>query len=317
MLANELEDLMKNNRPLVSIIMPVLNGSRFLAEAVESVRAQSYSDWELLICDDGSTDHTEELARTYAKQEPRRIRVLAHPGHENLGASATRNLALRHALGELVALLDADDVWLPHKLEEQTALLARSSAGVLAGASRYWYGWTGDPADAERDWTPSTGFPSPSLLEPPKLLTAILEHRAAVPCPCSIVARQETVRQVGGFEDEFRRLYDDQVFYAKLFVNTPVLLVDTCWDLYRQHPQSICATDIHTPEVRLRYLLWLRAYLRQRKVAEPALWTALRREIWREQYPRAMRLSSRIGGAFSRMHGRVRRVLSKDPARMR
>lgn len=311
-----MEGLM-TNRPLVSIVMPVFNGAQFLAEAVDSVRAQFYSNWELFICDDGSTDGTEELARAYAEQEPRRIRVLAHPGHENLGVSATRNLALRHALGELIALLDADDVWLPHKLEEQTALLAHSSAGVLAGASRYWYGWTGDPGDAEHDWTPSTGFPSPSLLEPPELLTAILEHRAAVPCPCSIVARHEIVRRVGGFEDEFRRLYEDQVFYAKLFVNTPVLVVDTCWDLYRQHPRSICATDVDTSEERLRYLLWLRAYLRQQKVAEPALWTALRREIWRLQYPRAMRLSSRIGGAVSRTRRRVRRVLSKDPDSMR
>lgn len=316
MVANELEDWM-TSRPLVSILMPVFNGAQFLAEAVESVRAQTYSDWELFICDDGSTDGTEELARSYAEEEPRRIRVLAHPEHQNLGASATRNLGLRHALGELVALLDADDVWLPHKLEEQTALLARSSAGVLVGASRYWYGWTGDPADADRDWTPSTGFPSPSLLEPPTLLTAILERRAAVPVPCSIVARHEAVRRVGGFEDEFRRLYDDQVFYAKLFLNTRVLLVDTCWDLYRQHPKSICATDIDTPEVRLRYLRWLRRYLQQQEVAEPTLWTALRREIWREQYPRAMRLSHRIGDAFLKTRHRVRYVLSKDPNRMR
>jgi hypothetical protein len=189
---------------------------------------------------------------------------------------------------------------------------------VLVGATRYWHGWTGNPADAERDWTPATGFPSPSLLEPPRLLTAILQHRAAVPCQCSIIARHEIVQQVGGFEDEFRRLYEDQVFYAKLFANTPVLVVDSCWDLYRQHPASICATDTaRTPDARVRYLIWLREYLRKRHVDDSALWVALHREILRERYPRAMRLTTRIGRAVSRVRRELRRLVGEEANRVR
>jgi hypothetical protein len=117
------------------------------------------------------------------------------------------------------------------------------------------------------------------------------------------------VRQVGGFEDDFRRLYEDQVFYAKLFVNTPVLVVDRCWDLYRQHPASTCATDTaRTPDARLRYLIWLREYLRKRHVDDSALWKALHREILRERYPWAMRLTTRISHAVSRVRRELRRL---------
>jgi glycosyltransferase involved in cell wall biosynthesis len=299
-----------SDQPLVSILMPVLNGAQFLAEAVESVRRQTYSRWELLICDDGSTDASKALARQYAQEEPGRIRALAHPEGVNLGESAARNLGLRNASGDLIAMLDADDVWLPHKLEEQTTLLARSPAGVLVGTTCYWHSWTGNSADARLDWTPCTGFPSPSLLEPPQLLTAILRHQAAVPCTCSILARHDVVLRVGGFEDEFRRLYADQVFYAKLFVNTQVLVVDDCWDLYRQHPASMCATyTAAMPDARLRYLIWLRDYLLQCRAGDSALWAALRREIRWERYPRTMNMAMRVSHALSRAHRQLRRVV--------
>ena len=109
--------------PLVSVIMPFLNAAPFLEEAIESVRAQTYANWELLLCDDGSTDGSSEIARRYASLDPSRIRHLTHDDGATHGASAARNLGLRRVRGELVALLDGDDVWLPHKLEEQVAIM--------------------------------------------------------------------------------------------------------------------------------------------------------------------------------------------------
>ena len=104
----------KHNRPvtkaLVSTIIIFLNAERFLAEAIESVLAQTYPTWELWLVDDGSTDRSSQLARDYAARHAARIHYLEHPGHENRGKSASRNLGLRHARGEYVALLDADDV---------------------------------------------------------------------------------------------------------------------------------------------------------------------------------------------------------------
>src|SRR5271154_2347778 len=105
--------------PLVSTIIIFLNAEKFLAEAVESVLAQTYPTWELWLVDDGSTDDSSRIARDYATRHAARIHYLEHPGHENRGKSASRNLGLRHSRGSYVALLDADDVWLPGKLTNQ------------------------------------------------------------------------------------------------------------------------------------------------------------------------------------------------------
>src|SRR5262245_21147944 len=100
---------------LVSVIISFLNAERFIQEAIESVFAQGYEHWELLLVDDGSTDESTAIARRYTAQHPERVRYLEHAGHQNRGLSASRNLGIRHAQGEYIAFLDADDVWLPHR----------------------------------------------------------------------------------------------------------------------------------------------------------------------------------------------------------
>src|SRR5919198_1004258 len=108
-----------NDGPLVSAIIIFLNAERFIQEAIESVFAQTYDAWELLLVDDGSTDGSTAIARRYAEQHPGKVRYLEHNGHQNRGKSASRNLAIRNCTGEYIAFLDADDVWLPRKLEQQ------------------------------------------------------------------------------------------------------------------------------------------------------------------------------------------------------
>src|SRR5436190_7580701 len=100
-------------RPLVSIIIPFWNTEKFLQEAIDSVVSQSYENWELLLVDDGSTDLSTEIAQQCAKQNPKKIHCLQHDAHDNRGVSAARNLGIRHAAGEYVCFLDADDVFLP------------------------------------------------------------------------------------------------------------------------------------------------------------------------------------------------------------
>src|SRR5438128_2284668 len=108
-----------NDDPLVSTVMIFLNAERFMQEALDSVFAQTWERWELLLVDDGSTDDSREIAKRSAAEHPAKVRYLEHPGHENRGMSASRNLGIRHARGAFVAFLDADDVWLPAKLAEQ------------------------------------------------------------------------------------------------------------------------------------------------------------------------------------------------------
>ena len=126
------------NRPRVSIVTPFLDAALFLEVAIESVFEQTFDDWELLLVDDGSTDESTATARRYAAALPDKVKYLSHPNRQNRGASASRNLGVHHAVGEYLAFLDADDVYLPHKLTEQVAILDDvSDAQVLYGATEY------------------------------------------------------------------------------------------------------------------------------------------------------------------------------------
>lgn len=107
---------------LVSIIMPTYNCGRFIRESISSVLAQTYTAWELLIVDDCSTDNTAELLAAYKDE---RIHYMRN--EQNLGAALTRNRALREAKGRYIAFLDADDLWLPDKLERQIAFMEQNS----------------------------------------------------------------------------------------------------------------------------------------------------------------------------------------------
>ena len=104
--------------------MAAKNYARFLPEAVESVLAQTFADWELLIIDDGSTDHTPEAVRPFLAD-----RRVSYTRSDRLGQPRAKNLGIRLARGEFVAFLDADDAWMPTKLDKQLALFHDRPAG--------------------------------------------------------------------------------------------------------------------------------------------------------------------------------------------
>jgi teichuronic acid biosynthesis glycosyltransferase TuaG len=113
--------------PLVSVVMAAMNAERFIAEALASVQGQSFGDWECLVVDDASSDATAAVAEGFAVRDPR-IRLLRHAS--NRGTAAARNTALEAAVGRYVAFLDADDLWLPAKLERQVAFMQASDAAL-------------------------------------------------------------------------------------------------------------------------------------------------------------------------------------------
>src|ERR1044072_6756156 len=229
-----------NNKSLISIIIPFLNVEKFIEEAIESVLAQSYDEWELLLADDGSTDRSTEIAQRYARRYPDKARYLEHEGHMNRGMSATRNLGIREARGELIAFLDADDVWLPEKLKEQVAILdSHPEAAMVYGATQYWYSWTGSPADARRDFVPEPAVQPDTLIKPPIPVSALWRNHI-VTAPGRL-ARREIMQEVGGYEESFRGLFEDQVFHSKVCLKAPVFVSSKCWYKYRKHPGSCCA----------------------------------------------------------------------------
>jgi glycosyltransferase involved in cell wall biosynthesis len=113
--------------PRISVILPVFNRAATIRRCVDSVRAQTFSDWELVVVDDASSDDTAAIIAAYG--DPR-IRILRH--ERNRGAAAARNTAMRDACGEFVAWIDSDDEWLPEKLARQMAMLDGGHADACA-----------------------------------------------------------------------------------------------------------------------------------------------------------------------------------------
>lgn len=297
--------------PLVSCITSFLNGERFIEEAIESVLAQSYQAWELLLVDDGSTDGATAIAKSYAARYPDRIRYLEHEGHRNLGISASRNAALRAARGTYLAFLDADDVWSGDKLADQVALLeTHREAVMLYGNTLYWYSWSGRPEDEGRDYYPPLGVASDVVMPGERLLEMNLLRRAAVPCVNSVLLRTDVLRAVGGFEDRFTTMFEDQAWYAKMFLAGPVLVVTRSWERYRIHEDSCCAVARRagkTSDARRDYLDWLAGYLQTIGNASPTLHAALRQALRPYRHPRLHRLEELVTRVASRVTGVVGR----------
>lgn len=107
---------------LVSIIMPSWNTEKYIAETIQSVIDQTYTNWELLIVDDCSSDNTDEIVTSFKDD-----RIKYYHNKKNLGAALTRNKALREAQGEWIAFLDSDDLWMPEKLEHQIGFMKKNN----------------------------------------------------------------------------------------------------------------------------------------------------------------------------------------------
>jgi glycosyltransferase involved in cell wall biosynthesis len=307
--------------PLVSVVTIFLNAERFLREAIDSVLAQTYEPWELLLVDDGSTDGSTEIARAYEGRFEGRIRCLEHPAHENRGMSTSRNLGIRWSRGALVALLDADDVWFPNKLEDQVTLLeANPEAGMVCGASQYWRSWAEESGDGTGDVIVPIGAPQPSLVRPPALFSLLYPlGKGAAPCPSSLILRRATVEQVGGFEESFRghlQLYEDQAFLAKIYLQAAVFVAPSCWDRYRQRPDSCVATvtrDGHYHTVRESYLRWLQRYVSEKHLESTETGAALRRALWPYRHPLLNRIWRRCRSAVRVAMAKPRRISLPGP----
>lgn len=284
-----------NSKPLVSVVTPFFNAEKYFEEAIESVLAQTYENWELLLVDDGSTDGSTAIAQRYAQQYPDKIRYLEHDHHQNRGKSVSRNLGITSGRGKYLALLDADDVFLPEKLEKQVAILESQPDTVMVyGPTLYWYGWTGNQKDARRDFQPKLGVEPNTLFQSPNLLTLFLKNPGMLPCTCGLLAQRQVVVETGGFELSIQNMYEDQVFLAKICLAGAVFVEGGCWDKYRQHPESSSYVAIRSGEyhpslpnpARLTFLNWLGEYIGTRGIKDPDLWKVHNQALWPYRHPR-------------------------------
>lgn len=304
-------------QPLVSCIIIFLNEEKYLAEAIESVIAQTYARWELLLVDDGSTDGSEAIARSYCRRFPKKIRYLTHKGRQNCGMSASRNLGLSSARGEYVAFLDGDDCWYPDKLQVQVALFKQHPrATMVCGATLYWHGWQASEGGGDRivqvgQWdkngTIVRELDQNRLYEGVELLRRLYPlGKGVTPSMSGNMYRRDVLLKLDGFEESFRGLFEDQVIRAKIYLNGPVFISDHLFDRYRQHDESCFRVSKATggsEEPRRLFLLWLRKYLDSIGYRDARVRKQLRRRMLRSDYPSIYRAWSRVQSALRRIGG--------------
>ena len=204
--------------PAVSILMPTFDRLQFLPPAIESVFAQTLTDWELVIADDGSGEDTRAYLRSLA--DPRvRVLWLAHSGRP----SVMLNAALRVARGEYVAFLDSDDLWLPHKLERQLASLKRHPGRRWGCTAFALVDAAGRPLAARR-----AAWPAPSGWVRDQVLTD------AVIAVQSVIAERSLLEQVGPLDEELVVCYEGDL-WLRIAAVSELDGVDEPLTLVRRH----------------------------------------------------------------------------------
>lgn len=215
------------NSPLVSIITPAFNATAYLSETVRSALEQTYTNFELLIVDDESTDGTIQLARQWMAIDPR-IQAWTIP---HGGSSTARNSAMAKARGEVFALLDSDDVWMPRFLEEQVRLLTtgRNISIVTANAINRGGHLNGRPI-----WPVTAEATELGLLD-------VINHEDAV-CIMSIFHRAVPER-LGGFDPRFPSNEDYHFWLRATAAGLGILRNPAPLGFYRRHRESVSADN--------------------------------------------------------------------------
>jgi glycosyltransferase involved in cell wall biosynthesis len=277
---------------LISVVTCFLNQESFLEEAIMSVINQTYTKWQLILINDGSTDKSSEIAKYYSALYPREIIYREHAGGLNLGTSKSRNLGIKISDGEFVTFLDGDDVWLPKYLENQISIFNKyPKASLVCEASEYWYSWHDDSI---KDIITQVGGPQNSLGLPPQLALILypLGHGAA-PCICGMTVRKTALLKSGLFDEDFTGMYEDQTLLIKLYLTEPVFISSTCYNRYRQRPNSLVATSHSSGDyftVRGKFLRWLEDYLQHNPKKYPAIDSALKKLLFPYDHPHYYRL---------------------------
>ena len=226
--------------PTVSVIVPAFNVAGFIAETIDSVLAQTYPDYEIIVINDGSPD-TAELESALQPY----MRKIIYLKQCNKGAGAARNAGLRAARGEYVAFLDGDDLWLPTFLEDQLKFIRRDGGYDLVYANAEWFGdsvWLGK---TYMDSDPSTGEVN---------LEGLLSERCLV-ITSGVLAKKAPIFNVGLFDESLRNSQDFDLWVrlskhasARMNYQRKVLL------RHRAHPNSLASDSIRSVEGELSVL---------------------------------------------------------------
>jgi len=212
--------------PLISICIPAYNAERFLPDTLESVRSQRFTDWELIVTEDGSRDSTESIVKKFARTVSQPVRYDRH--EQNLGLPATRNTGIASARGEWIALLDADDVWTNGHLEAAAALIPGTSAELIHSGSVLFDSDTGREIEVR----------APTARMRAEFPRSLFDGVYTIQ-PSSVVLRRALWQDVGGFDPTFRYVEDREMWIrcARAGARFTYTGLNTC--LYRKHPTAM------------------------------------------------------------------------------
>ena len=267
----------------VSVVLPTFNRLRFLRPTIESVYAQTFTDWELIIADDGSDLETRQYLQSLANDPRVTVVWLPHTGRPSM----VRNAALLRAAGEYVAFLDSDDLWATRKLERQIETLRARvncrwsyTAFLRVDASANPL-----PEEAVRPWVPYEG----------DIFEQVVTTRASIRTP-SVLATRQLIAQAGGF-DEALLSAEDYDLWLRLALYSEVAIVDEPLVYVRYHDEN------HTREWQSAYLGRDRSLSRGQQLVDSG-----RRSLLREErMVNALQFAARHAQAGAR--GRVLRAL--------
>ena len=280
------------SQPRVSIVTCFLNLEKYLHDCIVSVLAQTFTNWELILIDDGSTDKSRDIAFEFSKKYPDKIIYLEHEGHANKGPSVSRNYGIQQARGEWIAFLDGDDLWLPDYLATQLNLVDQHpTATVFFEATLYWRSYLDHNA---KDVIIPVGVPANKLYPPMTLIRALYPFtKAAAPCICGMLVKREVLLGNGGFNESFRGLYGDQIMLCKLYLHQTIYVSSNCNNWYRQRPDSLVYTYQYNEgyyAARTSYLFWLKDYLLKENINDLKINRRLKKLLFQFDHPHIFKI---------------------------
>jgi glycosyltransferase involved in cell wall biosynthesis len=226
--------------PKISVIMPVYNGEKTVTRSISSVLEQTFSDFELIVVNDGSTDNSLHLINAFADK---RIRVLSQ---DNSGASAARNLGIKMSQGDYLAFLDVDDRWSKDKLEDQIKMFSESSEVGLVYSWSDYVDEKGDLLCSGKRLVINSNFNKEDVYQ--KLLISNFLENGSTP-----LIRRDVMLTIGGFDESLKSAQDLDV-YLKIAINYEFRTVPKVQVFYSIMPNSITANSTKSEKHRIEFL---------------------------------------------------------------
>jgi len=225
----------------VDVLIPAYNAAKYLPAAIESVLAQTFEDWQIVLVDDGSTDNTSEVIAPYLQSHGAKIRYIRQ---QNRGLPAARNAGILASNSELLALLDADDVWLPCRLQESVEMMAeRPAAGLSYGLVTHI-----DPDNCiGSTWEGNAGKDAQGHIAPQIYMRTI-----NLPCP-TVTFRRTCVDQVGLF-DETMRATEDRDLWLRIALRYEAAFIPKVLAYYRVSASSMSGDPERMLRAQLQFI---------------------------------------------------------------